>query len=859
MYAECGLLMEAREVLDEMHMRDIFAWNVLCLGYADAGLDFEALQCLHLSKMEGLSPNSHTFVVALKICGKANFLEKGKELHSEITLKGLEQDSFVGSALLDMYARCGLLLEAEKVFEGLGEKDVVAWTAMISHYLENDQAISGLECFQKMQSKGVLPNPVTYMSALKACMCLGSLTMGQQLHSDLTEKGFENDVLVGGALVNMYAKHGWLAEAYAVFEKLPRKETNSLIALLSGYVEHGFDDKVFNISEGMQKHGVSLDPIVYVLTVEACTNARAFHKGLNIHCEIIKEEFESSNVVNSVLMDMYAKCGFLAESLEVFDDAPTQDVFLWTTRMTCLLEREHYKEALMCLEEMQKDGVSPNSVTYICALQACAHLQVMDMGRSVHAKITAAGFDEDLVVGNVLVDFYIKCGSIPESWEVFNQLHNKDIASWNTLIAGFIEFEVAQDVPTYLSRMQQDGISPNKITFLYLLKASSIIESKEEGRRAHTEVVKLGYDGDLLVDNTLVDVYTKLGSFSEAYDIFDKMVFRNVVSWNIMIAGCAERQLGREGLECLEQMSVDGVAPNISTLVCGLNCCTTIGALKAGQALYSNIIKIGFEIDAIVGSALIDMYACCGQLVDAQEVFAHLQIKNDAWSAIISGYEKHGQNEKALACFEDMLAQGVSLDNVTFASILRICGSVGAVVKGQEAHMMVTRAGREDDPLIATMLIDMYSRCGCLTDAYDLFEVLIDKDIVAWSALIAGFARYGECQKVIYLVGKMESSSLLLDAVALLSILTACSHVGLIDLGQSYFQANAESSVFSVREEHYNCMIDLLSRAGHLEMALLMILEMPWEPDTLTWSIIVGACRNWENSDLGYDIFQLTF
>ncbi|KAI5079101.1 hypothetical protein GOP47_0006772 [Adiantum capillus-veneris] len=856
MYAKCGLLAEAKGVLDEMPARDVFAWNVLSLGYAEHGLSGEAFQCLELLKMDGLSPNAVTFVWALKVCGKTDHLEQGQELHTEIALKGYDSHSLVGSALSDMYAKCCQLVEAEVVFEGLKNKDVISWTALISEYADHGLGAVALVCFERMKSEGVLANAVTYVAVLKACTSLGALSQGQQVHVDIIEEGFEKDVLIGNTLIDMYAKCGWLIEAQGVFEELPVKDVISWTALLAGYGEQGLHDEVLDIMERMLSDGVRLDPIAFVYSIKACARCQALQTGSRIHCEILKEELEANTYLSSALMDMYAKFGLHEEADEVFNDLLLRDVSLWTTRMTCLLEFGLCKEALACLEEMQIEGVSPNGVTYVCSLQACIGLDELDVGRKLHVRIVSGGFDQIAIVSNALVDFYAKCGSLEETWQVFDHFPIKDMVSWNTLLQGFNEHEVGEETLNMLENMQVEGFSPNKITFLVCLRTCRICGDKDKGKRLHAEIIKMGYDGDMLLGNMLMDMYTKLCSTVEAYDVFKKMVCRDVVSWNILIAFYAEHQLGEQGLQCLEQMVVDGVLPNSSTLSCGLNCCASLVAPEAGQELHSKIIREGHLIDPVVGHALVDMYASCGLFTDGRKMFDKLLVRNVGYNAIISGYAHHGHDEEVLSCYEDMLGEGVPPDSITFACVFKACGNVGAIIRGQEAYMLAVKEGHKDDALVGTMVIDMYSKSGCLMDACHVFEELSERDVFVWSALIAGFARHGECEATFSFLEKMESSGVLPDEVALLSVLTACSHSGLVEKGQAFFQAVEEQYRICITEEHYNCMIDLFSRAGHLEMTIFMISQMPGRPSKRNWETMLSASRNWGNSELARYVFE---
>eukprot|EP00250_Pteridium_aquilinum_P023295 c26594_g1_i1 orf=1-612(-) len=204
MYANCGMLRKAQEVLENLVDRNVVSWNALIAGYVKHGYSDIALDCLEQMQLEGFSPSTVTYASSFKACGDLKATDHGQQLHIEIVKKEMEGDVFVGSSLVDMYANVGLLCEAQEVFNKLSTHNVVSWTALIGGYAKHGLDEEALENLEQMEVEGVFPNSATYACSLKACGSLGANDKGFDIHVEIARKGLESDLLVGNALVDMY-------------------------------------------------------------------------------------------------------------------------------------------------------------------------------------------------------------------------------------------------------------------------------------------------------------------------------------------------------------------------------------------------------------------------------------------------------------------------------------------------------------------------------------------------------------------------------------------------------------------------------------------------------------------------------
>jgi pentatricopeptide repeat protein len=229
------------------------------------------------------------------------------------------------------------------------------------------------------------------------------------------------------------------------------------------------------------------------------------------------------------------------------------------------------QKALELFQQMQHEGVQPNSVTFVGVLNACASVVALEEGRRAHEQIIQSGWDSDVCVGNSLVDMYAKCGSIEDAWRVFNKMPSRDVVTWTTMMLGHLKCGQGQEALELFQQMQKEGVQPNSVTFVGALNACASVAALEEGRCAHEWILQSEWHSNIFVGNSLVDMYGKCGSMEDAQRVFNNMPLHDVVSWNAILGGCAMHGHGKEALRHFELMCEEGVKPNDITFVCLLS------------------------------------------------------------------------------------------------------------------------------------------------------------------------------------------------------------------------------------------------------------------------------------------------
>ncbi|KAH7294635.1 hypothetical protein KP509_27G010800 [Ceratopteris richardii] len=382
MYGKCGLPLKAQEVFDTLRNRDVVTWTALISAYAQVELFDQAFSCFEQMDSAGVLPNSFTYTCLLKVCGSNCALKKGLQLHAEVMRMDLVKTSpFIGGALVDMYAKWGVISRAQEVFDVIPVRGVVIWTSLIAGYAQLELGQEALKCFDCMQSEGIKPNSITWASTLKACGSVRAAKIGSDIHAEINKKGvLKDDLVLGNALIDMYVKCGVLDKAQKVFDELPVHDVVSWNALIAGCVQHDYCDVALECLKQMQVEGVSPNAITLSSGLKACGTTGAASMGIEIHDTIARKELVDGDlVISNALIDMYAKCGLLSKAQTVFDELPMHDICSWNSLITGYAQAGETERVFSILCSMIEEGGQPDHVTLINVLYNCGHAGMIDM------------------------------------------------------------------------------------------------------------------------------------------------------------------------------------------------------------------------------------------------------------------------------------------------------------------------------------------------------------------------------------------------------------------------------------------------------------------------------------------------
>eukprot|EP01018_Ginkgo_biloba_P019499 Gb_13599 [translate_table: standard] len=590
----------------------------------------------------------------------------------------------------------------------------------------------------------------------------------------------------------------------------------------------------------------------YCFLLQNCGNKKSLADGRKVHAHVITTGFELDILQGNMLASMYAKCGSVADARQVFDKMTARDVVSWNAMVAGYVWHGRGEQALNLFCQMQREDIKPDQFTFGSTLRACTSIESLEQGKQVHAHTVKTGFENDLVVGCTTVDMYAKCGSIEDARQMFDKMPKRDLAVLNALISGYTQNGYDIEALHLFKQMQWADEDPDQFTFASVLSSCATPEAMEQGKQVHVHTIKTGFEMDVTVGNALVTMYAKSGNLDYALKMFDKMPKRNAVSWNALIAGHGHHGNSEETFNLFGRMQQAGMKPNEFTFAGVLRVCASEAALEQGKQIHVYVFKTGFESDVFVCSILLDMYAKCMSLEDAQGLFDKMPKHNVvSWTTMVAGYAQHGQVEKSVKLFYQMQSAGMEPNQFTFASVLMACASLATLEGGKQVHACTIKTRFEADVSVGNALVDMYAKCGNIDKSREVFDRMANRDVVSWTAMIAGCAQNGCGKEAIQLFEQLQHEGMKPDPITFVGVISACSHAGLVDEGYRYFKSMSQDYGIVPREEHYNCMVDLLGRAGRLDEAVDFIDEMPFQPGALVWGSLLGACRIHGNMELG--------
>ncbi|KAK6914293.1 Pentatricopeptide repeat [Dillenia turbinata] len=707
--------------------------------------------------------------------------------------------------------------------------------------------------FNQYQRPSVSSLSHSDLNLLSLCSSTQSLLQTKQAHAIAILHGsLPYSVSLSASLILRYASFGDHCTSLILFQQsLPYSRSaflwNSLIRSRSiAAIYDGFE--VYNT---MIRKGVSPDDHTFPFVLKVCSDFSQVRKGKEIHGSIFKLSFDDDVYVGNTLLQFYGNCGALGDARRVFDEMTDRDVVSWNTVIAVYSVNGFYAEACDLFLDMKLSSrCMPNLVSIVSVLPVCAGLEDIPMVCDVHCYVVKVGLDSQVMISNALVDAYGKCGALEASKQVFYEMQERNVVSWNAIITS-LAYRKQYHEAFYMFRVMIIAKeNPNSITISSILPVLVELEHFDVAKEVHGFSIRVGMDSDIFIANSLIDMYAKSGRSTEASNVFHSLNSWNVVSWNAMIANCALNRLESDAIELLRQMQEYGEFPNSVTFTNILPACARMGFLCQGKEIHAKSMREGSAIELFVSNALTDMYAKCGCLEHAQSVF-DISIKDVvSYNILIIGYSQTSDCSKSISLFSKMGLLGMSHDVVSFVGVLSACANLAAVKQGKEIHGYIVRKLFHSHLFVANSLLDFYTKCGRIDIAKKVFDRILDKDVASWNSMILGYGMLGEINTAIALFDDMRIDGVDYDSVSYIAVLSACSHGGLVEKGRKYF---SEMQALGIKptQMHYACMVDLLGRAGQLEEAAELIKQLPVVADANVWGALLGACRMHGNIELG--------
>ncbi|XP_065854826.1 pentatricopeptide repeat-containing protein At3g02330, mitochondrial [Euphorbia lathyris] len=657
-YAGCAKMDAAKDFFDRMPHKDVVTWNSMISGFLQNGECRKSMDLFLDMGRSGMSYDQTTLAVVLKACAVLEDESIGIQLHGLVIRMGFNDDVVTGSALLDMYAKCSRLDDSLRVFGELPQKNAVSWSAMIAGCAQNDHYIKGFELFKEMQRAEIKVSQSSYASLFRSCAGLSAFKLGAQFHGHALKNDFGYDIIVGTAILDMYAKCSCMEDAQKLFNSLPRRSLQCYNAIIVGYTRNGQGFEALQLFRLLLKSGLGFNEITLSGAFSACAAIRGDLEGLQIHSLAIKSTLKSNICVANAILDMYGKCGAVVESVCMFDEMEVRDAVSWNAIIAAHEQNENENETLSHFAQMLRSRMDPDEFTYGSVLKVCSSQQDLNIGMEIHNRIIKSGLGMDSFVGAALIDMYCKCGMMEEAKKIHDRTEEQTMVSWNAIISGFSLLQQSEDAHSFFSQMLEMGVKPDNFTYAIVLDTCANLATVGLGKQIHAQIIKLKLQSDVYISSTLVDMYSKCGNMQDSKLVFDKALNRDFVTWNAMICGYAQHGLGEEALKTFENMQLENIKPNHATFISILRACAHMGLVDKGLQYFNAMVdEYGLDPQVEHYSCMVDILGRSGRTNDALKLIRDMPFEADAvvWKTLLGICKTNGNVEIAEEATESIL------------------------------------------------------------------------------------------------------------------------------------------------------------------------------------------------------------
>lgn len=482
---------------------------------------------------------------------------------------------------------------------------------------------------------------------------------------------------------------------------------------------------------------------------------------------------------------------------------------------------------------------------------------------------------------------YLGFGDLARARQLFDNIPEPDVLSWTALISAYTKMGQCEEaIKLYTEIKNSRKVIPDKFVILAAAKICANSGDLKKAKEIHGDAVMYGYSSDLLLGNALIDMYRKCKYLSGAERVFGELCSKDVISWTSFCSCHVACGLPEKALSVFREMGSSKIMPNAMTLSTVIPACSSLKSLNWGREIHGFSIKNGMEDNTFVNCALVDMYANCASIMNAELVFRNMpnldtvswnviisayfsngecckalnkfhQMRSEgvvlntaSWNSVITGCIDNGEPEKALELFGEMQQLGTTPNQITLTSVLTACTHLENLRQGKEIHVYFIRRCISEDIVFSTALVLMYAKCGGLEASNLIFSMMSEKDTVAWNTIIIANSMHGRGEEALLLFRKMVDSGVKPNSVTFTGVISGCSHSQMVDEGVSVFDSMSKNYEVEPDSEHYSCIADVLGRAGRLAEAYKFIQKMPVEPTASAWGALLGACRIYKNVDL---------
>ncbi|KAJ3688512.1 hypothetical protein LUZ61_017676 [Rhynchospora tenuis] len=555
------------------------------------------------------------------------------------------------------------------------------------------------------------------------------------------------------------------------------------------------------------------------------------------------------------LITLYSKHHVPLHARNLFDEITEPDIISFTSLISCYTQNHLHRDAFFSFRFMRDQSVRFNHFTLPTLVKSSTASTDLLMGTQIHAIATVAGLDLNVYVANSLITMYAGFGLLNLSRRLFDDMPERNIISWNGLLAGYVGNGKFEEAINLFRDMIIEGLKPNEHGFSCLINACTDFGDLESGLAIHGFIIQLGYDSDPYTVNSLLNMYAKFGDLCAAEIIFENLAKPDIISWNVMIAGCVLHEQTSRALQLLKNMRICGIIPNFLTLSSILKACAGYGDVYLGRQIHCYLIKTDLSLNLYAGSGLVDLYAKSGHFEDSIQAFDSMEDRDlITWNALISGCSHNDKHEETLSYFCKMREDNCDINRTTLSAILKSTAALEAIINTKVIHSLAMKLGFLTDPHVVNGLINSYGKCNVLKDAAQNFDECLIDDVMAFTSMISTLSQGGQGEEAIRIFLNMLRKNVRPDTFVFSSLLDACSSLSAYEQGR-IIHALVVKTCFMDDTFVGNALLDMYAKCGSIEEATSAFDYVP-EKGVVSWSAMIGALAQHGQGKTALELFQ---
>ncbi|OVA15455.1 Pentatricopeptide repeat [Macleaya cordata] len=625
-----------------------------------------------------------SFETLIQKCTSTTSLKKARQLHALLltsTTITTPQTPYLNNNLLSMYSKCGSLQDSQLIFDKMPQRNGVSFNALITAYSRTpNQAFSALHVLSEMQILGFKPNNSTFSSLLQASSTLVDQSLGSALHCQVFKFGYMNDFRVQTSLLGMYSNCGNLESANRVFIDMIDKDSIAWNSMIFASMRNDKIRQGFQLFCRMVRMGSMPTQYTYSMLLNGCSKLGDHIRGKIIHAQVLKCDLPADILLQNALLDMYCSCGDTQTAFCVFRKMENPDLVSWNSMISGYSENGDGNKAMSLFIQLCRTSyVKGDEYTFAAVISGTGEFSASDYGKPLHAQVKKLGFESSVFIGSTLIYMYFKNDDTGSAQRIFHSMPEKDVIIWTEMISGHSRLGDDENAVKYFNKMQGEGYKLDSFSLSNVLSSCADLAAVRQGEMIHSQVVKAGFEVDMCVCGSLVDMYSKNGDLKAAQLVFSRVSEPDLKCWNSMLGGYSNHGKAEEAIKLYDQTLKQGLIPDQVTFVSLLSACSHCGMVEEGKFFWNYMKRNGLVPGFKHYSCMVSLLCRAGLLNEAEELIKEASFGENVtglWRILLSSCVVYRNLVLGVRAAEEVLRWNAE-DGATFILISNLYAAAG--------------------------------------------------------------------------------------------------------------------------------------------------------------------------------------